>query len=93
MNLTDDIRQFVHENFLFGQTGDSLKDDESFLDGGIIDSTGILELVAFLEQRYRITINDTELVPDNLDSVDKVSSFVQGKLESQKELHAQVVGE
>src|SRR5437764_5136128 len=52
MDLRADIRRFVSENFLFGGATDFLKDDESFLDGGIIDSTGILELVGFLEQRY-----------------------------------------
>ena len=91
MNFRADIRRFVTDNFLFGQNGSSLTDDESFLDGGIIDSTGVLELVGFLEQQYRISVSDDELVPDNLDSIDKVSTFVHRKLESQRELHAQPV--
>ena len=78
--LKHDIRQFIIGNFLFGRDGDTLKNDDSFLDGGIIDSTGVLELVGFLQERYNITISDEELVPDNLDSVDRVSTFVQGKL-------------
>ena len=77
--IQGEVRQFVIENFLFGQGG-QLRDDESFLDGGIIDSTGVLQLVGFLEQQYEITIDNTELVPDNLDSVERVSHFVQQKL-------------
>ena len=78
-NVQREVRQFVVDSFLFGQR-DQLKDDESFLDGGIIDSTGVLQLVGFLEQRYEITIDNVELVPDNLDSVERVTSFVQQKL-------------
>ncbi len=74
------IRQFVIDNFLFGEGEGKLKDDESFLDSGIIDSTGVLELVGFLEERFKIVIDSSELVPDNLDSVDRVSTFVQRKL-------------
>ena len=74
------IRQFIIDNFLFGQSGNSLEDDESFLDTGIVDSTGVLQLVGFLERHFSITIADDELIPDNLDSVNKVSCFVQRKL-------------
>ena len=78
-NVHSEIRQFIIDNFLFGQ-GEKLTDGESFLDKGIIDSTGVLELVGFLQERYSITIDDDELVPDNLDSVDRVLTFVQKKL-------------
>ena len=74
-----DVRQFVIKNFLFGQ-GDQLSDSESFLEGGIIDSTGVLELVGFLEQHFDIAIGRDELVPTNLDSVEFVTSFVERKL-------------
>ena len=77
-----EIRQFVVENFLFGQEDKQLADHESFLESGIIDSTGVLELIAFLESRYEISIADEELVPANLDSVDRVSSFVERKLQT-----------
>jgi acyl carrier protein len=73
------VRTFVIQNFLFGQ-GDSLKDDESFLEAGIIDSTGVLELVGFLETTYGITVADADLVPANLDSVERVVAFVSRKL-------------
>ena len=74
-----EIRQFVIENFLFGQDK-NLNNSQSFLDSGIIDSTGVLELIGFLESQYGISIQDDELVPSNLDSVERVARFVEGKL-------------
>ena len=82
-SIAREIKQFVVTNFLFGQDAAGLKDDASFLDGGIIDSTGVLELVAFLEQQYGITVGDRELLPENLDSVRNASNFVARKLEGQ----------
>jgi acyl carrier protein len=79
----DDIRSFVIQNFLFGQ-GEQLADTESFLEAGIIDSTGVLELVGFLETRYGIIVADEDLVPANLDSVDRVSRYVERKLKEQE---------
>lgn len=76
-----EIRQFVIENFLFGQDK-NLNNSQSFLDSGIIDSTGVLELIGFLESQYGISIQDDELVPTNLDSVERVASFVEGKLKA-----------
>jgi acyl carrier protein len=78
--IEQDIRQFVISNFLFGTDDGTLTSDESFLENGIIDSTGVLELVGFLEQTYQIKVRDQELVPDNLDSLRKVTAFVQRKL-------------
>jgi acyl carrier protein len=77
-----DIRQFVIANFLFGEDNGSLKADESFLETGIIDSTGVLELVAFLESTYGFRVRDNELTPDNLDSLDKVAAFIRRKQQS-----------
>lgn len=74
------IREFVVANFLFGRDGETLTSGESFLENGIIDSTGVLELVAFLEQTYQIKVRDSELVPENLDSLRLVSAFVHRKL-------------
>jgi acyl carrier protein len=73
------IRTFIVENFLFGQD-EGLKDDTSFLDGGIIDSTGILELVNFLEEQFSIKVDDEELVPENLDSINNVVGYLEKKL-------------
>ena len=88
-SIAQDIKDFVVSNFLFGQEGSGLTEDQSFLESGIIDSTGVLELVGFLEQRYNITVGDRELLPENLDSIQNVTRFVTRKLESQG---AQIAG-
>ena len=72
------VRQYVVENFLFGEDG-NLEDTSSFLETGIIDSTGILELVSFLEETFRVSIADEELVPENLDSIANVVAYLQKK--------------
>lgn len=77
-DVKQEIRGFVVENFLFGEAQD-LQDDTSFLEQGFIDSTGVLELVAHLEQTYRIKISNTEIVPENLDSVEQIAAFVRRK--------------
>ena len=79
-NYVDEIREFVVNNFLFGDV-ENLKDDTSFLEEGIIDSTGILELITFLEEKYTITIGDDEVVPENLDSLQNVGRFLKMKLD------------
>ena len=77
--LQDKIRQFIVENFLFGDDN-GLKDDTSFLDEGIIDSTGILELVSFLEEEFSISVEDEELIPENLDSIMNVVAYLERKM-------------
>ena len=84
-SIAQEIKQFVVTNFLFGQDGHSLPEDQSFLENGIIDSTGVLELVAFLEERYGIAVADRELLPENLDSVQNATRFVARKIEAQGE--------
>jgi acyl carrier protein len=76
-----EIRQFIIQNFLFGQ-GQDLGDGSSFLENGIIDSTGVLELVAHLEEVYDVKVQDDELVPDNLDSIDAIVAYLARKLNS-----------
>ncbi|MCJ8520462.1 acyl carrier protein [Pseudorhizobium tarimense] len=73
------IREFVAENFLFRADAD-ISDNQSLLESGVIDSTGVLELIAFLEATYGISIADEEIVPDNLDSIDNMSSYLARKL-------------
>ena len=80
MSYISTVQEFVVENFLFGDR-ESLKEDSSFLESGIVDSTGILELIAFLEETYDIVIEDEELIPENLDSVLSVSQFLERKLD------------
>jgi acyl carrier protein len=72
------IRSFIVENFLFGEDR-RIPDDESFLQSGLIDSTGILELVQFIEQTYGITVEDPEMVPENLGSLAGIVAFVTAK--------------
>jgi len=79
--FASEIKGFIVSNFLFGQEGGGLADDQSFLESGIIDSTGLLELVSFVEQRYGLSIADRELVPENLDSLANISRFVARKLD------------
>jgi acyl carrier protein len=76
VQIRETLRNFVTENFLYGRGGD-LKDDDSFLDSGIIDSTGVLELVSFIEESFGIKVQDSELVPENLDSIQRVTEFVE----------------
>lgn len=78
MNHLETIRQFVVQNFMFGD-GARLEDDTSFLEAGIIDSTGILELIMFIEETYRIKVEDNELVPANLDSLKNLTEFINRK--------------
>lgn len=73
------IREFIIENFLFGNA-DGLEDTTSFLEEGIIDSTGVLELITFLEEEFQIQVNDEELIPENLDSIDNVTAFLERKV-------------
>ena len=77
--ISQEVTAFVVENFMFGDGGD-LQATDSLIERGLIDSTGILELVSFLEKKYAIRIQDHELVPDNLDSLAALSAFVKRKL-------------
>jgi acyl carrier protein len=82
-SVQSEIRSFVIENFMFGQ-GAQLKDSESLLEAGLIDSTGVLELVGFLESKFAIAVADEDLVPANLDSVERAARYVERKLQGQQ---------
>lgn len=73
------IKNFIIENFLFGDSN-NLQKDTSFLDNGIIDSTGILELISFLEATYEISVDDHELIPENLDTLENINNFLKTKI-------------
>lgn len=75
------IKNFIVENFLFGNA-EGLSDDTSFLEEGILDSTGVLELVTFLEEEFSVKVEDEELTPDNLDSINKISAYLRKKAPS-----------
>jgi acyl carrier protein len=79
MNLSNDIREYIIDNFLFGEPG-NLSDDTSFMEGGIVDSTGILEIVGYIEEKYGISIGDAELIPENFNSINNISKFLERKL-------------
>ena len=79
-NIKQHLRQFLAETLVKGQTGDSIKDDDSFFEKEVIDSTGVLELVLFMEQTFGFTVEDEEIVPENLDSINRVVAYVQSKL-------------
>jgi acyl carrier protein len=78
-----EIRAFIVSNFLLGQEGNRFADEQSFLESGIVDSTGLLELVAFIEEQYGLSVGDAELVPENLDSLRNISQFVARKRQTQ----------
>jgi len=73
------IRSFIVENFLFGQASQSLTDEASLIENDWVDSTGILELVAFLEERFGIAVADAEIVPANLDTIANLCAYVARK--------------
>jgi acyl carrier protein len=77
--VNEQLRGFMVENFLFGRPFD-LTDDDSLQDAGIIDSTGVLELVTYLETEYGVSVGDEELMPENLDSINRLARFIRSKL-------------
>ena len=80
MEVAEAVRKFIVEYFLFGDEND-LNNHTSFIEDGIVDSTGILELVAFLEETFGIHVQDDELVPENLDCISNVEKYVLSKME------------
>jgi acyl carrier protein len=73
------VEDFIRENFIFDDA-DNLKRDQSLLETGVIDSTGVLSLIMFLEETFEVSIEDEELVPANLDSINKIADFMKKKL-------------
>ena len=79
MSVEQKVRGFILENFMFSNDDSALNNEESLLDKGVIDSTGVMELVDFLEDEYHFRISDDELVPENLDSVNNIVAFISSK--------------
>ena len=77
--IREGVRAFIVENFLFGDAAHAPADSESLIENGIVDSTGILELVAFLEERFGLVMADSDIVPANLDTVERIAAFVAGR--------------
>lgn len=84
MNERSKIRSFIFDNYLIGASENSLDDNDSFLEKGIIDSTGILELIMFVEENYGIEVADEEVIPDNFDSVNKLCNYLAKKMAQAK---------
>jgi acyl carrier protein len=78
-NVQADLINFIKENFIAGRSDTTLDPEASLIESGIIDSTGVLELVTHLEEKYGIQIEDDELVPENLDSIKNLVAFLKKK--------------
>ena len=79
MDIRAQVREYLAENFMFSDDGFDLSDDASLLEEGIVDSTGVLELVMFIEETFGLKVADEEIVPDNLDSVSNLADFIKRK--------------
>ena len=80
MEINAQIRDFIAHNLLFSDNGFQYDDDDSFLQEGIVDSVGVMDLVSFVEDNFKVEVDDQEIVPDNFDSVNKLAQYVRGKL-------------
>ena len=78
--IEQEIREFLRENFPLSADGITLAPDDSLIEVGVIDSTGVLELIGFIEERYEIEVRDEEVLPENLDSIASITRFVGGKV-------------
>ena len=79
MSAAEQVRQYILENFLFSTDTSLLGLDESFLGRDLIDSTGMLEVILFLEENFGVKVGDNEMVPENLDSVNRIAAFIERK--------------
>lgn len=85
MNVKEEIFEFIVENFLFGEEND-FKSDTNVFDKGIVDSTGVLEILSYLEDTYDIVVEDDDVTQSNFSSVDNISSYLLGKLNGKGEI-------
>jgi len=79
MSLEEQIRDYVLENYLFTDDQSALNSDDSFLEKGILDSTGILEVIYFIEDEFNVKVEDEEMIPENLDSVNRIAAYIGKK--------------
>ena len=79
MSVEDKVRNYILENYLFTEDQSELNNEDSFLEKGIIDSTGILEVIFFLEEEFEIKVDDEEMIPENLDSVNNIVKYINSK--------------
>jgi len=81
MSVETQIKDYISRNLLFSDNGFPYPDEASFLEEGIVDSVGVMELVAFVEEKFGLKIGDTDVTPDNFDSVGKLAAFIRRKTE------------
>jgi acyl carrier protein len=79
MSIEQALRAHILENFMYSGAGDDLSDDLALFEGGIIDSTGVLELVAFIEQSFSITVDDADLLPENFATISAMARFIRAR--------------
>lgn len=79
-DIKQTVKNYIDENLLMGGRGEEIRDDSSFLDIGVLDSTGVIELVSFLEKTFTIKVLDEEMVPENLDTLTNIERYVNSKL-------------
>ena len=77
--MKERLRQFVVTRFMLGRSPEDLSDNTSFLETGIIDSMGVVDLLTFLEEEFGVKVNDDEIIPENLDSLDSLCAFLDKK--------------
>ena len=80
--IRNEVKSFILNNYLYGYQEEELDNDVSILDMGAIDSTGIIELVLFMEEGYHIQVKDNEIIPENLDSINRISKYIVSKLDA-----------
>ena len=91
MRIQEQIRNYIVENFLFGSN--TFEDEDSFLEHGVVDSTGVLELVLFAEETFGIAVDDEEILPENFDSISCLATYVTRKLDCFCEMDTRTLGE
>jgi len=79
MDIKAEVKTYIVDNFLMGSGGEEIADDTSFLEQDLLDSTGVLELISFMEESYEITVDDEEMLPENLDSLNAIEAYVTKK--------------
>ena len=79
MSIEQKVKEFILDNFLFTDDNSALANEDSFLDKGIIDSTGIMEVIMFIEEQFGISVSDEEMIPDNLDSIKNIVRYINEK--------------
>jgi acyl carrier protein len=78
-DLRAQLRSYIEDNFILGAAARKFADGDSFMEHGILDSTGFLELITYLEETFGLTVKDEEMIPENLDSLDRLAAFIGRK--------------